>query len=177
MTAERAPFAFCPTESGIMGGSKSCKLKPAHSWQSLGGLLGECAFKEVAKKLIFKSTQHAPKSVWWNHTHRPVDIKYLTPARDAFWRWLLTFRGVGEWAGGQKQIRFLSWSKTKYLPALSKYQTHFSRPKKDTRELELLRQAKATFIFLLCMHTTIDGWGSTHLQRLSHINSFIFNPQ
>lgn len=59
----KGSFAFCPTESGIMGGLKSCELKPARSSQSLGGLLGDCASQEVAKKLIFKSTQHGLKAI------------------------------------------------------------------------------------------------------------------
>lgn len=52
----KGSLAFCPTESGIMGGLKSRELKSAASPQSLVGLLGDCALQEVAKKLIFKTS-------------------------------------------------------------------------------------------------------------------------
>lgn len=74
----KGSLAFCPTESGIMGGLKSGELKPAPSWQSLAGLLGECASQEVAKNSFSRSV-----GVVFKLSHRTtprLDIKYFTAA-------------------------------------------------------------------------------------------------
>lgn len=60
----KGSFAFCPTELGIMGGLKSCELKNQRRLDKALVACWEAVHpREVAKKVIFKSTQHGVKAV------------------------------------------------------------------------------------------------------------------